>query len=368
MGETGKKNGRKWGMGLLAAGLVLSGGILPIHKGYAAPAVKTQQKSETPVVLKWNGTLTKQTGIVRGGQVYVPVAFLRDVVKLPVSFNKADSTYTVGKGITQAKVMTSPYGTSISVNNFFISQYDGLNVNNRLFLPLGLLTDYMGFKGDYSAASARLNLMVSPQNSVTVTTATYEKGSEEEGAVIRLEYPQVSGLANASVQQKINAALKQATMRFAAGAAEDIANRSAAESMPYEYDAEYVVTYNQNGVLSLLLNQYGYSGGAHGMSYRQAFNFSLKDGKLLLLRDLFGANPNYKKELNAKLKKQFQTNGGYFGNFTGLNSEQDYYLQDGKAVLFFQLYEYTAYAAGFPEYSFTFKELLPNGSPFSSLK
>ncbi|MFD1910566.1 hypothetical protein ACFSQ7_51290 [Paenibacillus rhizoplanae] len=38
-------------------------------------------------------------------------------------------------------------------------------------------------------------------------------------------------------------------------------------------------------------------------------------------------------------------------------------------MLFFQLYEYTAYAAGFPEFTFGFKELLPDGSsPFAALK
>ncbi|MFC3750315.1 PdaC/SigV domain-containing protein [Paenibacillus sp. GCM10012306] len=368
MSKIAMKNGRKWGVGLLAAGLLLSGGVLPVHTSFAAPAVKNPSKADTVAVLKWNGVLTQQTGIVRSGEVFVPVTFLRDVVKLPVSYSQTDSAYTIGKGSAQTKLLVSSYGVSITVNNFFIREYEGLNVNNRLYVPLGLLTDYMGYKGDWNAPSGRLNLMVSPQNALKITSANYAKGSEDEGAVINLDYPQISGLANADAQQKINAALKQSTMRFAAGAEADIADRDE-ESRPYEYDAGYVVTYNQNGVLSLLLNQYGYTGGAHGMSYRQAFTFSLKDGKQLLLRDLFGANPNYKKDLNTKLSQRFKADEGYFGGFTGLNTEQSYYLKDGKVVIFFQLYEYTPYAAGFPEFTFTFKELLPNGSsPFSALK
>ncbi|MDQ0194759.1 PdaC/SigV domain-containing protein [Paenibacillus wynnii] len=361
------KSTRKWGVSMIALGVLLGGGALGTETSFAAGSTTQIKKVDNSIViLKTNGIIAQQQGIYREGKVWVPVSFMRDTLHMPVSYNKAENTYTIGTGIKQIKLMVSPYGVSIAANNYFIREYDGMNLNNRLYVPFGLLDDYLGYQGDWNAASGRLNVLTRPQNALTVTTGSYVK--LKEGANIKLDYPQISGLGNLDTQKAINDTLKQTIMSFAAAAEKDIANKTE-EDRPYEFDANYIVTYNQNGVLSLVTEQYSYTGGAHGMTYRNAFTFSLKDGKRLLLGDLFGANPNYKKELNAKLSKLIKAEGGYLGGFNGLNTEKYFYLKEGKVVIFFQLYEYTAYAQGFPTYTFKFTELLPDGtSPFAKLK
>lgn len=366
MNMMSKEQARKWGAGMMAAGLLLGGGLLPAGTGQAA-AAQTVAKAEQPqVILKLNGSITQQTGIYREGKVWIPVTFLRDSLGMPVSYDQAEKTYSVGQGNTLTKLMLSDYGISISVNNYFLGDYEGKNINNRLYVPFDLLADYLGYRGDWSAPTGRLNVMKQGQNAITITTESYIK--EREDAPIKLDYPQVSGLADAGAQKAINDTIKQTILNYAAEAEQQSANKSEDER-PYEFEGGYVVTYNQDGVLSLVTQQYSYTGGAHGMTYRNAFTFSLKDGKRLLLGDLFGANPNYKKELNAKLTKLIKAEEGYLGGFTGLDTEKYFYLKEGKAVLFFQLYEYTAYASGFPQFTFTFNELLPDGSsPFAALK
>lgn len=220
---------------------------------------------------------------------------------------------------------------------------------------------------DLYVASSELLNMNRPQNALTVTTETYMKDRKE--AFIELRYPKISGLnlSQAHAQQAINNTLKESVMKFAAGAEKDIFERVSSEPK-YTYNISYVVTYNQNGVISIVMDQYSDTGGIHGMTNREAFTFSLKDGRRLLLRDLFGTNPKYKKQLNVKLGKLLKAEESYLGGFNGLNTEKYFYLKDDKVVVFFQLYEYTSYAAGIPEYTFTFKELLPDGSsPFAEL-
>jgi len=360
------KKTRKWGAGIMAAGILLGGGVLGTETGFAAStAVQGKTVNHSIVILKANGTVAQQQGIFRDGKVWVPINFMRDTLHMPISYNKAENSYTIGTGSKQTKLMVSEYGVSISVNNFYLNEYEGKNLNNRLYVPFDLLNDYLGYQGDWNPASGRLNVLIRPQNKLSVTTASYELKNDTP---YKLNYPQISGLSNPEVQKAINETLKGTITTFAAGAEKELANRTE-EDRPYEFEASYVVTYNQNGILSLVTQQYGYTGGAHGMTYRNAFTFSLKDGKRLLLGDLFGANPNYKKELNAKLSKLVKAEGGYLGGFTGLNTEKYFYLKDGKVVLFFQLYEYTAYAQGFPTYTFNFSELLPDGSsPFAKLK
>ncbi|CAH1058696.1 PdaC/SigV domain-containing protein [Paenibacillus pseudetheri] len=357
---------RKWGIGLMSAGLLLGGGVLPGEIGYAASDQTQSKVIASSIVLKANGMISRETGILQEGKVWIPITFMRDVLRLPFTYDKKENAYTIGKGTTKVKLMLSSYGTSIWVNNYYIREYEGKLINNRLYVPSGLLNDYLGYKVDWSRGSSKLNVVNRPQNTLTVTTETYAKDRKE--AFIQLDYPKIGGLSNSNAQQAMNDILKESAMRFAAGAEKDISNRSGSEPK-YTYDIDYVVTYNQNGVISLVMSQYSDTGGAHGMTNREAFTFSLKDGKRLLLGDLFGANPNYKQLLNAKLNKLVKAEESYLGGFNGLNTEKYFYLKDDQVVLFFQLYEYTAYAAGFPEYTFTFKELLPEGgSPFAAIK
>ncbi|MBW4084108.1 PdaC/SigV domain-containing protein [Paenibacillus sp. S150] len=359
-----KEQARKWGVGFMTAGLLLSGGLLPAGTNQAAAA---QAKADnSPVVLKVNGKIMQQTGMVQNGKVWVPVTFMRDALGMPLTYDNANKTYTLGKGTSKVRLMVSDYGISISVNNFFLNEYEAKNINNRMFVPFDLISDYLGYKGDWSAATGRLNVISKPQNAIAIKTESIV--GDRADAPVKLEYPQFSGLANAEAEQLINDTIKQTFTKFAAEAEKEISNKPA-DDRPYEFDGGYVITYNQDGILSLITNQYSYTGGAHGMTYRNAFTFSLKDGKRLLIGDLLKANPNYKKELNAKLSKLIKAEGGYLGGFGGLNTEKNYYVKDGKLAVFFQLYEYTAYASGFPTYEFTFKELLPDGSsPFAALK
>lgn len=360
-----KEHTPKWRAGLIAASVLLSVGVFPMETGHAAVKQAQSVVDKSEVVLKSNGTVTEHNGIFREGEVWIPLTYMRDVLQMPLTYDKNENSYTIGKGTTMTKIMVSGYGNPIYVNKFFIREYEGKMINNRLYVPFGLLNDYLGYKGDYSSATSRLNILSRPKNPLTITTESYVK--DTKSALIKLDYPKVR-LNRPNVQKAINDVLKDSTLKFAAGAEADIANKTGEEQI-YAYDSSYVVTYNQDNVLSLVMYQYSDTGGAHGMTYRQAFTFSLKDGKQLLLGDLFGANPNYKKELNAKLNKLVKAEGGYLGGFNGLTTEKYFYLKEDKVVLFFQLYEYTAYASGIPEYTFSFKELLPDGSsPFASLK
>lgn len=83
-----------------------------------------------------------------------------------------------------------------------------------------------------------------------------------------------------------------------------MAEGEATTERPYEFGNDFVIAYNKDGILSVIMQDYSYTGGAHGMTARKGYTFSLADGKLLQLSDVLKANPNYKKFLNADLKKK----------------------------------------------------------------
>ncbi|MNB72971.1 hypothetical protein D3C75_195690 [compost metagenome] len=355
------------GVGLLSAGLLAGGTILPANHSWAASAAS--KTGQTSIVLKVNGKISTQQGIYQNGKVWIPVSFLNKTLGMPLSYDKADSSYTIGKGTNPLKLSVNEYGVFLAVNGHYLSEYDGLKYGGHLYVPFGVLNDYLGYKGDFSKSEGRLNITSRKLNALTVTTETYAKTTE--GYTINLKYPQIVGLANAEAQKAINNTLKQTFQTFSNSINSSLKERDE-DIRPYDFESDYVVTYNENGVLSLVMDQYEYLGGAHGGTYRQGFTFSLKDGKRLLLGDLFGANPNYKKVLNTKVSEAFKKSRdyyGYTGGFTGLQTEKYFYVQEGRVTLFFQQYDYTPYAAGFPQFTFSFKDILPDGSsPFDRLK
>ncbi|RRJ63206.1 DUF3298/DUF4163 domain-containing protein [Paenibacillus oralis] len=204
-----------------------------------------------------------------------------------------------------------------------------------------------------------------PTDKVRITKHTIEKKLPE--AAIKVDYPQVGGLKRKSVERDINLLLKKKAETFVNNAVKEAktSQPSTPSGNPYEYIGKYDVTYNQNGVLSILEETYAYTGGAHGMSYREGLTFRLSDGKLLTLDELLRANPNYRTIVDPAIKGKLEQTEGYFSNFKTIGPNPSYYVKDKGVYIFFQLYEYLPYVFGFPEYYFPFTQLLPPGAnPF----
>ncbi|WP_235439982.1 DUF3298 and DUF4163 domain-containing protein [Paenibacillus sp. DMB20] len=166
----------------------------------------------------------------------------------------------------------------------------------------------------------------------------------------------MSGLGNKDVQAKMNAVFKKHAETFLESSLKGLKEVPAPQNgVPYEYKGDFVVHYNAKGLLSLTSYEYTYSGGAHGMTYRTSHTFSLKDGKELKLSDVINLIGKNKQKLNDLVLNQMKKEGGYLGGFKGVPADADFYLKDNAAVLYFQLYEYTAYAYGFPEFELPLK-------------
>jgi len=123
---------------------------------------------------------------------------------------------------------------------------------------------------------------------------------------------------------------------------------------PYDLVSKYRVNYIDDNFISLYVDYYQYTGGAHGITDRRAYNIDLSAGQELALKDLFKANYDYKTVIDKVVNQQITTDPGqYFtGNmgFKGIGDLQKYYLEDGMLVVYFSQYEIAPYVAGFPEF------------------
>lgn len=134
---------------------------------------------------------------------------------------------------------------------------------------------------------------------------------------------------------------------------------------PYSLFSRYEIPYNEGGLLSIVTENYQYTGGAHGMTYKTAYNADLNEGRLLLLRDFFPQRENYQAFIKDKIKKSLRaapetecyfpdapdTIDSYQGDFS-------FYIKGKNIVVFFHPYEIACYAAGFREFEIPY-DVLP---------
>ena len=347
----------KWCSAVLAAGVLL-GGIgwqgTAAEASAAKAAVVSQKAAKSEVALKWNGKAIAQKGLLIQGSVYVPAAAVRDALGVPLKYDKKNKAYTLGKGYNQVTAAVYDAGEiGISVNGLYVGEPGGQMINGRLYIPFKVLSEYMGVQGQWNPSLKTLSMSAKKQNDITIGSETLKKSDKK--ASIEIRYPVISGLGNKDVQAKMNAVFKKHAETFLESSLKGLKEVPAPQNgVPYEYKGDFVVHYNAKGLLSLTSYEYTYSGGAHGMTYRTSHTFSLKDGKELKLGDVINLTGN-KQKLNDLVLNKMKKEGGYLGGFKGVPADADFYLKDNAAVLYFQLYEYTAYAYGFPEFELPLK-------------
>jgi len=164
-------------------------------------------------------------------------------------------------------------------------------------------------------------------------------------------YPKIIKMQNIPVQQNINDDIKKSVDEM-------IRKQGYFQNPNTTMWASYEVKTNERGILSINLVNDAYSGGAHGLTVMQGLTFDINTGMKYELKDLFKPNSNYQIILSDIVKKQIKARNIFLlGSFIGIKPNQDFYLADKALVLYFQLYELTSYAFGFPSFPISVYEI-----------
>ncbi|QDY85058.1 DUF4163 domain-containing protein [Paenibacillus polymyxa] len=362
------KHKKKWGSALLAAGILAGVTVVPVSYIEAA-STKQLTASQQPVIfIQWNGKTLATKGIQINGNTLLPVAALRNSLGIPVSYDTKEAAYTVGSGYNKLYIVVSSSDAYGNVNGISTRSMDAKMIAGKLYIPMSLLKDYLGIDAQWNAAQKSVTLSKAQQNSITIASQTLPASSNAKVSY-KIKYPQISGSQlNPEAQQAINNVLKKHAEGVLAAGKKMVAEGGATTDRPYDFANDFAIAYNKDGILSVIMQDYSYTGGAHGMTARKGYTFSLADGKLLQLSDVLKANPNYKKFLNADLKKKVDglQGGEGFDKFKELAADQNFYVTNSGVTIVFDLYEYAPYAYGIPEFTYSFAQLLPQGGkPFA---
>ncbi|QTD41349.1 DUF3298 and DUF4163 domain-containing protein [Sporosarcina sp. Te-1] len=183
---------------------------------------------------------------------------------------------------------------------------------------------------------------------VAVLTRRLDSDSDK----ISIAYPVIVQMEDAVIQRKINFAIIS------------VYNDLLIEQNFYNEDLVELIGYfeiktNEREILSLNLIVYSYTGGAHGLTIVKSLTFTTKTGEQYKLRDLFKSGSNYVEVISDIIQQRIDDWDITLLDppFKTIRPDQDYYLADTSIVIYFQLYEISPYAWGFPYFPISIKDL-----------
>lgn len=332
----------RWAVVALAPLLVL--GTLPVPAlgaGVAGVAVR----------LSVQGVPLTTTGELVDGTTFVPVKALSAELGFTVAAPDPGRVTVAGPN---ARITFSTSGSTAVVNGHEVRCDLPFEKSGQLMVPARFFLENMGYRVRWSGGPpCAVDLVPIELNDLVI--GTVRERLETAFLVVDVQYPKVSGLESQAVQDAMNAYFSNRIKDLLAQgyqSEKDSIEGGWATRNPTEVVANYTVEFNEKGFLDLLFEDYLYTGGAHGMTTRSGYLIDVKTGKTYeTLKDLFKDGTDYISLLSAEVKKQFDALGlPLLQPFEQIRPDQGFYIKDGDLVIYTDLYEYTPYAAGFPEF------------------
>lgn len=318
------------------------------------------ETADVPVLL--NGEQLAMPASVRSAGIYLPVRAVCEQLGFSVGWSQENQTVVID-GADKSYVLDLQQGKIKAGDHEYYMSYPPEIIGNRTYLQEECLADSFPLKVRYDQTNNRVQLTGISENDVAIRT---ENISLENGLKAQVQYPVLEGLADRNVQDRINALFKeQAEQALQEGKtnAEELAPLlSENPEIPWRCETyfNYRVKYNQNGLLSVVLQNYQYAGGAHGSTVQTAFTVNLQDGRQYALQDLFQENADYAAVINRGIADQLELRGlteALFEPFAGIKQDQSFYLSDNGIVVYFGQYEILPYAAGIQEFTIDYAAL-----------
>ncbi|MCR4435656.1 MAG: DUF3298 domain-containing protein [Clostridiales bacterium] len=186
-----------------------------------------------------------------------------------------------------------------------------------------------------------------------------------------ISYPVVVGMANFIVQQKINTQIVTLVNRVMAEQVDRLIQQGYKE-LHLSVSGFYELKTNERDVLSLTIGNYTFAyPAAHGLTMIRSLTFDTNTGKSYLLSEQFKQGSDYIKVLSDQIKEQIRERKIVLLNdLNGIEPEQDYYIADKCLVVYFQLYQLTAYVFGFPMFPisvYDIEDIIREDSPLGRM-
>lgn len=186
------------------------------------------------------------------------------------------------------------------------------------------------------------SIQAQPTKNVIVETEYYDDIEE-------LKYPQVKQAGTPKVTRMINKDFRSYIEKAAEARKENIEAGN-----KYDYDPDFQtdleVKYNSDHLLSILMSSYIFTGGAHGSTAVESFNYDLQAKKRIFLTDIL-QTPNQLKKVQHYVFTYAKARPEIFypdlkAEDVQLNEKTAFFFTDDGIALVFQQYDIAPYVSG----------------------
>lgn len=235
---------------------------------------------------------------------------------------------------------------------------------NRLFYLVLLLI----FFASVPDAVCKIKI-TQPADSIYIRALDYYDESEDSSTVIEITYPQVLGVSDSVIEYKINSLLEEEFLKSVEWYEEFVSMLDSVPTMEYtagmffSFETGFDIKLPSESFLSIVLNQYEFTGGAHGNYYSIGYNFDLTTGNLITVENILNEESlSFISRLcEIKIKQMYEavslTDAGLFEDRIDLSMDQDFYLLKDAMVFQFDPYEIAPYAMGNIEVPVYYEEI-----------
>ncbi len=346
--------------------MLLSVGV----SGYASE-VNVSDISGTQAAINLDGTKIDMGAYIQDSTVYLPVRAVCQALGYTVQWSQENNekVVTTIKGDRSVAIYLD---NQTIINNghtcYMMGTYAGKGCimhQKNTYLASEVFWENFGVDVQFDDNSKTVTISRLNENEISITTM--KLNSEDENLKETIQYPQIDGLDDIEVQSSINCILSHAATNAVEEGLQNAYEIIKAKQQYPDYTAkcetyfDYRITYNQNRLLSVVLYDYQYAGGAHGGTVQTSYTFDLTTGNVLKISDLMKSDSSYVSYMNSTIRteidkrvasgevSQFEDN-----KFKTIEDNPDYYLANGAVVIYFQQYQYFPYAAGIQEFSIKF--------------
>jgi hypothetical protein len=197
-------------------------------------------------------------------------------------------------------------------------------------------------------------------SNLTINVKTVTQKGKKPYIEYQINRPSFHNFSDSKFQNKLNSYYKNSTAKFKSKLEKEAqkyykeTEGSSTPFHPYVANVDYKVPLNKPPFLSLYVNYYQYTGGAHGLYTWKANTFDLNEKKLLHLDDLFQQEDKYKEIIRTEIVRQIKQNESiYFPDAVEKvtsTKKFHYFLEPDNLVIYFSLYEIAPYSSGIPQF------------------
>jgi hypothetical protein len=295
-------------------------------------------------------------GITRADHYTVTNAAEAKLVKLSDLLG-ADYIGKVNKVVTD-KIAEHP-------ENYFKDGFKGIQESQPFYVENGEIVvefpKYSIAPGSSGLPAFRIPIPSSTAAGSAVSVTAKVVASEDEQLKVNLSIPVLSGMKDAKYQEQLNQLIEAQAMKGLEISKQDA--KESAEALkasgypvrPFELLMKYELTADgseaENGIVSLRVIHYIYTGGAHGIT--RVDHYTVNNAAVaapVKLSDLLGSG--YIDIVNQAVASEIASNpDNYFKDgFKGIKDSQPFFVENGEVVVEFSVYEIAPYAAGEPKF------------------